>query len=142
MNILFLCVANSSRSQMAEGLARALFGATTNVQSAGSHPKEVSPYAIRVMSEIGIDISHHTSKSVQTIDTKNVDIVITLCAEEVCPIVLSKAKRLHWPIQDPASNEPLSDTIMLHRFRTARDKIQSQLEQFDLERNISSVSSF
>jgi arsenate reductase len=83
--MLFLCVANSARSQMAEGLARKLFGSRISVQSAGSEPSKVNPYAIEVMREVGVDLSAHSSKSVQTIDAASVGTVITLCAEEVCP---------------------------------------------------------
>jgi len=103
--ILFLCVANSARSQMAEGLARALFGNRVSVMSAGSEPSTVNPYAIEVMHELGVDLTTHHSKSVQTIDPQAVGTVITLCAEEVCPVFLGKATRLHWPITDPASKD-------------------------------------
>src|SRR5437660_1784371 len=104
--LLFLCVANSARSQMAEGLARALFGDAARVQSAGSRPSRVNPYAVAVMAELGIDLTVHTSKSVDTIDPRTVDTVVTLCAEEVCPVLLGAARRLHWPIDDPASDDP------------------------------------
>jgi protein-tyrosine-phosphatase/catechol 2,3-dioxygenase-like lactoylglutathione lyase family enzyme len=130
--ILFLCVANSARSPMAEGLARQLFGARIAVQSAGSEPSTVNPYAIDVMREVGIDIADHQSKSVQAIDAANVGTVITLCAEQVCPVFLSNARRLHWPIQDPASEDPsIPREEMLKRFRTARDQIQARLEVLD-----------
>ena len=130
--ILFLCVANSARSQMAEGLARKLFGARVAVQSAGSEPSQVNPYAIEVMREVGVDLTKHHSKSVQTIDPATVGTVITLCAEEVCPVFLGKARRRHWPIPDPASKDPsLSRDEMLTRFRTARDHIQGRLEVLD-----------
>lgn len=129
--ILFLCVANSARSQMAEGLARAVFDDTVRVQSAGSTPSRVSPYAIEVMREIGIDLSAHQSKSVDTIDPATVGIVITLCAEEVCPVFLGRARRLHWPIPDPASPDPSVPTDeMLARFRAARDDIRAHLDAF------------
>jgi protein-tyrosine-phosphatase/catechol 2,3-dioxygenase-like lactoylglutathione lyase family enzyme len=130
--ILFLCVANSARSQMAEGLARKLFGSRITVQSAGSEPSQVNPYAIEVMREVGVELSAHHSKSVQTIDATTVGTVITLCAEEVCPVFLGKARLLHWPINDPASKDssiPRED--MLTRFRTARDQIQARLEVLD-----------
>lgn len=127
--ILFLCVANSARSQIAEGLARKLFGVRIAVQSAGSEPSQVNPYAIEVMGEVGVDLTTHHSKSVQTIDPATVGTVITLCAEEVCPVFLGMARRLHWPIPDPASKDPsLSRDEMLTRFRTARDQIQGRLE--------------
>jgi protein-tyrosine-phosphatase/catechol 2,3-dioxygenase-like lactoylglutathione lyase family enzyme len=127
--LLFLCVANSARSQMAEGLARKLFGSRIAVQSAGSEPSKVNPYAIEVMREVGVDLAAHHSKSVQTIDADTVGTVITLCAEEVCPVFLGKARRLHWPIPDPASKDPsIAREEMLTRFRTARDQIQARLE--------------
>lgn len=130
--ILFLCVANSARSQMAEGLARHRFGDRALIQSAGSEPSTVNPCAIRVMAERGIDLSSHSSKSVQTIDPASVDIVITLCAEEVCPVFLGRARRLHWPIPDPASKDPsLSRDELLARFRTARDTLDELLAEFE-----------
>jgi arsenate reductase (thioredoxin) len=132
--ILFMCVANSARSQLAEGLARKLFGERIPVQSAGSEPSTVNPYAFEVMQEVGVDLSTHHSKSVKTIDPASVDTVITLCAEEVCPVFLGKARRLHWPIPDPASKDPsIGREAMLTRFRTARDTIRAKLEVFAKE---------
>jgi arsenate reductase len=131
VSILFLCVANSARSQMAEGLARKVLGPSVRVASAGSKPSRVNPYAIEVMREVGIDLTTHHSKSVDAVDPATVDTVITLCAEEVCPVFLGKAKRLHWPIPDPASDDPaLSRDELLARFRTARDTIRGKLEAF------------
>lgn len=128
-SILFLCVANSARSQMAEGLARKLFGGRIIVQSAGSEPSQVNPYAIEVTREVGVNLTTHQSKSVQTIDPATVSTVVTLCAEEVCPVFLGSAIRLHWPIPDPASKDAsLSREELLTRFRTARDQIQGRLE--------------
>lgn len=130
--VLFLCVANSARSQMAEGLARRMFGSRIAVQSAGSEPSQVNPYAIEVMREVGVDLTGHCSKSVQTVDPATVDTVITLCAEEVCPVFLGSARRVHWPIPDPASKDPsIPREEMLARFRTARDRIQERLEGLD-----------
>lgn len=132
--ILFLCVANSARSQMAEGLARSLFEEEVQVQSAGSEPSVVNPYAIEVMGELGIDLGTHRSKSVETIDPTSVHTVITLCAEEVCPAFLGGARRLHWPIPDPASKDPsIPREEMLARFRRARDTIRQKLEHFARE---------
>ena len=89
----------------------------------------MNPYAIEVMREVGIDLATHASKSVETIDPDSVDTVVTLCAEEVCPVFLGRARRLHWPIEDPASDDPsLSRDEMLARFRVARDRIQQSLE--------------
>ena len=129
--LLFLCVRNSARSQMAEGLARQLYGDRARIQSAGSEPSEVRPLAIEAMREIGIDIFGQRSKSVDTIDPATVDAVITLCAEEVCPVFLGRARRLHWPIADPAGSDPkLSYEARLERFRVARDEIRSRLLRF------------
>lgn len=136
-SILFLCVANSARSQMAEGLARMLFGERVSVQSAGSEPSHVSPYAIEVMRELGVDLTTHRSKSVQTIDPATVGTVITLCAEEVCPVFLGSARRLHWPIPDPASKDPsIARDELLARFRAARDTIRVLLERFAREESL------
>lgn len=127
--ILFMCVANSARSQIAEGWARALLGDRVRVQSAGTRPSRVNPYAAEVMAEVGIDLSGQRSKSVETIDPATVDTVITLCAEEVCPVWLGPARRLHWPIPDPASDDPaLSREEMLVRFRAARDQVRGRVE--------------
>lgn len=133
-SILFLCVANSARSQMAEGLGRMIFQDRIPVLSAGSEPSTVNPYAVEVMRELGVDLTTHHSKSVQTIDPALVGTVITLCAEEVCPVFLGHARRLHFPIPDPASKDPsISREEMLTRFRTARDTIRDTLERFARE---------
>jgi arsenate reductase len=136
-SILFLCVANSARSQMAEGLGRLIFGDRVPVQSAGSEPSRVNPYAIEVMQELGVDLTMHTSKSVQTVNAAEVGTVITLCAEEVCPVFLGKARRLHWPIPDPASKDPnIPRDEMLSRFRTARDTIRGMLSRYAAENGL------
>lgn len=128
-SVLFLCVANSARSQMAEALARELFGAQVRVQSAGSEPSRVNPLAKIVMDELGISLQAHHSKSVQTIDPASVDLVITLCAEEVCPVFLSQAARMHWPLQDPdRKDEALTDEERLAHFRVARDQLLGRLK--------------
>ena len=125
--LLFLCVANSARSQMAEGLARQHFGSGVSVQSAGSSPSRVNPLAIRVMGEVGVDISGHESKSVDTIDPESIDTVVTLCAEEVCPAFLGLARRVHWPLPDPASATG-SEEERLGRFRQVREEIARRLK--------------
>ncbi len=127
--ILFLCVANSARSQMAEGLARHMLGERADVMSAGSEPKQINSHAIAAMSEVGIDISQHESKSVDSIDPATIDMVVTLCAEEVCPIFPGKIKRLHWPMADPATSagDQSADATQA-RFRATRDQIKTRLE--------------
>ena len=119
--ILFLCVAHSARSQLAKGLARQLFGNRVVVQSAGSEPTTINPVAVEALREIGIDSTGQHAKSLDEVDTANVDLVITLCAEEVCPVLPSRASRLHWPIRDPAAVGPLD------AFRAARDEIAARL---------------
>ena len=127
--VLFLCVANSARSQMAEGLARQILGAGVEVMSAGSLPSNVNPYAVEALAEIGIDISSHRSKSVDDIDAKGIDLVVTLCAEEVCPVLPGRVRRLHWPIADPVSkHRSRTPEEMLTGFRTARDQIKARIE--------------
>ena len=129
-SVLFLCVANSARSQMAEALARARFGDRVRVQSAGTRPSQVNPHAIAVLAERGVDMAGQRSKAVATIDPTTVDLVVTLCAEEVCPLFLGAATRLHWPIDDPASADPaLTDEELLARFRRARDEIDARLDE-------------
>ena len=123
--ILFLCVANSARSQMAEGLARHILDERTEVLSAGSKPATVNPHAIDAMAEIGIDISGQYSKSVDTIDTSCLDLVVTLCAEEVCPVLPGQVRRLHWPVPDPAAQASGDARV---RFRAARDSIQEKIK--------------
>jgi len=131
--ILFLCVANSARSQMAEALARARYGAQAHVQSAGSQPSRVNPHAIEVMAERGLDLSTHNSKPVAAIDPTTIDVVVTLCAEEVCPLFLGAVHRLHWPIDDPASADPsLTPDDMRARFRQAAAAIEARLAELDV----------
>lgn len=128
-SVLFLCVANSARSQMAEALARRALGADVRVQSAGSEPSRVNPFAVQALAEVGLDTSGHHSKSVDTIDPAGVDLVITLCAEEVCPVFLSAAERLHWPLSDPdRKHEDLSDEARRQHFRVARDELARRLD--------------
>jgi arsenate reductase len=111
-----------------------IFGDRVPVQSAGSEPSAVNPYAIEAMKELGVDLGTHHSKSVDTMDPATVGTVITLCAEEVCPAFLGQATRLHWPIPDPASKDPsIPREEMLERFRSARDSIREKLERFARE---------
>jgi len=126
-HILFLCVANSARSQMAEGIARALAPQGVKVSSAGSSPSFVRPEAIQVLKEIGIDISGHRSKGLDSIDAASVDTVITLCAEEVCPVFLGKAGRIHWGLPDPAAVTGTEET-RLNAFRSVRDELHRRLK--------------
>ena len=133
MNILFLCVANSARSQMAEGLAKSMFGKEHNIQSAGSIPSgEVHPSAIIAMDDIGIDIRDQYSKSTDDLDKDfidNLDYAITLCAEEVCPVLPSKALSLHWMNEDPA-NDSYSEKKLKTSFSNTRDNLYKLIKKF------------
>jgi arsenate reductase len=124
--VLFLCVANSARSQMAEGIARARLPADVRVWSAGSRPTQVRPEAIAVLREIGIDISGNRSKSVAEIPADEVDTVITLCGEEECPVFLGRAQRLHWGLPDPAEPAATPD-LALAKFRAVRDELRRRI---------------
>ena len=127
--ILFLCVANSARSQMAEGIARSLSPAGVTVWSAGSQPTRVRPEAIAVLREIGIDITGHRSKSVDEIPAGEIGTVITLCGEEECPVFLGKAQRLHWGLPDPAAVTG-DGAARLEAFRMTRDDLRRRLAEF------------
>jgi thioredoxin type arsenate reductase len=127
--ILFLCVANSARSQMAEGIARSLAPPEMKIQSAGSRPTKIRPEAIAVLKEIGIDISQNRSKAVAEIPADEVDTVITLCAEEECPVFLGKAQRLHWGLPDPAAVIGSEEEVFT-AFRKMRDELFRRITDF------------
>jgi arsenate reductase len=118
---------------MAEGLARHMFGARAVVASAGSAATGVNPHAIDALREIGIDISGHRSKSVAEVDAASFDVVITLCADEVCPVVPGRVARLHWALPDPAA---APDAERPAAFRRIRDEIRRRLEAFGRERGL------
>ena len=123
---LFLCVANSARSQMAEGIARRLLGESVAVHSAGSDPGTLNPYAVRALAERGIDIASHRSKSTSEIPSERIARVVTLCAEEVCPAFPGEVERIHWPLPDPAAATG-PDQAQLEAFRQVRDEIERRL---------------
>ena len=125
-HVLFLCVANSARSQMAEGIARSLAPTGVTISSAGSAPSRLNPLAVRALSEIGLDINSQYSKSVDDIPPEGVEAVITLCAEEVCPVFLGKARRIHWGLPDPAGNGA-TEEAQLQSFRDVRDELKKRL---------------
>lgn len=127
--LLFMCVANSSRSQMAEGLARSMAPPGMVIMSAGSQPTRVNPLAVAAMRALGLDISGHVSKSVDEIDQTRVHTVITLCAEEVCPVFPGPVERLHWPFTDPAAAEG-SEAERLAVFCRVRDEIREALAAY------------
>lgn len=126
-HVLFLCVANSARSQMAEGVGRQLAPEGVRVSSAGSEPSRVRPQAVRALAEIGIDATSHRSKNLDEFKDGGVDCVITLCAEENCPVWLGDAWRVHWALPDPAAATGTDEEI-LDSFRGVRNEIQRRLQ--------------
>lgn len=128
-SILVLCTGNSARSQMAEGIARHLFGDRFEVFSAGTHPSIVRPEAIKAMAEIGIDISGHRSKSVDEFAGREIDYVLTVCdnARENCPYFPARTKVIHHSFDDPAAVEGDEET-RLAAFRQVRDHIREYAE--------------
>lgn len=112
---------------MAEGLARARAPDSWRVFSAGSHPARLSSTAVEAMREIGIDIGAQYSKGMEDVPLEEADLIITLCAEEVCPVAPGgRAQRLHWPLPDPAAvaGDPAA---RLERFRTVRDELERRI---------------
>lgn len=120
--VLFLCTHNAARSQMAEGFARAIAPPQTEIWSAGTERSKVSPFAIEVMKEAGIDLAGHHSKTLDEVPWQEMDTVVTLCgdADEKCPALNAAVRRVHWPLPDPAS---APEARKLEAFREARDEI-------------------
>jgi arsenate reductase (thioredoxin) len=130
--VLILCTGNSCRSHLAEGILRAAAGDMLDVQSAGSKPAGyVHPLAIRVMQEIGIDISQHRSKHLNEFLDRKVETVITVCgnADQVCPIFPGQVNRHHWGFVDPAHAQGSEEQI-LQVFRQVRDEIRRVFEAY------------
>jgi arsenate reductase len=127
--VLFICTHNSARSQMAEGILRALYGDKYEVQSAGTHPTRVNPYTIKTMAEIGIDISSHRSKSIEEFRGEVFDYVVTVCdhAKENCPFFPGKV-HIHRGFQDPSEAKGSEEEIM-EVFRRVRDEIKEWIEE-------------
>ncbi|MFH2138656.1 MAG: arsenate reductase ArsC [Candidatus Omnitrophota bacterium] len=130
-SILFLCTGNSCRSQMAEGLLRNLAGNKFEVFSAGINPTQVNPLAIKVMSEIDIDISKHISRSVSEFSGRQFDYVITVCgnANESCPVFPGSCKKRHWDLEDPAQARGTEEE-RITVFRHTRDIIVTYVKEF------------
>ncbi len=129
--VLFLCTHNSARSQMAEGLLRALVGDRFEVDSAGTVATAVRPEAIEVMAQLGIDIGHHKSKALDRYLKQEFDWVITVCdaAAEACPGFPGKAQRLHWSLPDPGRVTGDKEH-RLQAFRAARDHLHQLIADF------------
>jgi arsenate reductase (thioredoxin) len=132
LRVLFLCTHNSSRSQMAEGLLRTRGGSAFRVFSAGTEPRSVHPLAIKVMQEIGIDISNQTAKGIEAFATEpSMDLVITVCheAQESCPIFPNAKRQVHWGFADP-SRVTGTEEERLAAFRHIRDLIAATINLF------------
>ncbi len=129
--VLILCTGNSARSQMAEGLLRALGGAHFDVFSAGSRPSVVNPLAVQAMRERGIDISGQRSKHLSEFLKQPFEYVITVCdqAAETCPIFPGRAQRIHWSFPDPAAMEG-SDEQRLTAFQQTREALEEHLNSW------------
>lgn len=127
--VLIVCTGNSCRSQMAEGWVRHDLGDRVEVFSAGTHPTYVHPLAIRVMAEAGIDLSRHTSKSVDRYLNREMDLVITVCdsAREACPVFPGARRQVHEPIPDPIEYARMDPETALAKFREARDLIHERI---------------
>lgn len=133
---MFLCTANSCRSQMAEGFAREYGKGIIETFSAGLFPSYVHPRAIEVMKETGIDISNQKSKAIDEKILKQMDIIITLCghAEAMCPMTPPAIKKIHWPIEDPVGTTGTEEDI-INAFRKARDEIKTKIQSLVKELN-------
>jgi len=133
-SVLFLCVANSARSQLAEGLARSFFAGRMQVMSAGSKPSgTVHPGSLEELKNRGIDTSDLFSKSVETIPRNfldQLDFVVTLCAEEECPMIITQAKRVHWPMPDPAGEK--DSQVQKLAFQRCAESILSHFKAWDV----------
>jgi arsenate reductase len=139
MNILFLCVGNSARSQIAEALAKDMMPKSFDIRSAGSNPSaKIHDNAISVMAKVGIDIKNKETKSIYSIEKdfiNNLDYVITLCNEEICPVVPNATKVLNWPNEDP-DNDSYSILQLENAFLKTRNDIYKLLKKFIVTENI------
>jgi arsenate reductase (thioredoxin) len=129
MNILFLCTGNSCRSQIAEGWAKQFAPAGWSIESAGIEAHGKNPRAIAVMQEAGVDISSQDSTRVTDAMLARADLVVTVCghADEHCPALPTTAKKLHWPLNDPAKAEGNEENVM-QVFRASRDDIKDRIK--------------
>lgn len=129
--VLLICTKNSSRSQMAEGLVNHDLAGEFQAFSAGTDPFDVHPVAVAVMGELGIDIAHHRSKSMDEFANEKFDYVITLCdqANESCPVFFGGTQRLHMGFDNPAA-VPGSEAEKLSAFRKVRDQIREKVVGF------------
>ena len=130
VSILFVCTANSARSQMAEGFARFYAGDRVEIDSAGTHPTRLNPYAVEVMSEVGIDISGQTSDSLAGKNLNRYQYLVTLCgqAEAACPVLPPSVAAEHWGLSDPAAAVGERSDIIAG-FRAVRSQIEQRVKE-------------
>ena len=121
--VLFLCIHNSARSQIAEALAKSLAPAGTEIWSAGTEPSQVHPMALEVMAEAGLEAGEQRSKHLDEVPIAEMDTIVSLCGEgeATCPAVNAAVRRVHWPLEDPSA-APASDR--LRAFRETRDELR------------------
>ncbi|MDQ1281289.1 MAG: hypothetical protein QG670_2554 [Thermoproteota archaeon] len=138
IRVIFICTRNSARSQIAEAFLRKYAGDHFDVYSAGFEPQPIHPYVIKVMEELGYDLSDQYSKNLyQYLGKVHFGIVITVCAkaEEKCPISLGAGTRLYWPFEDPVEYQG-SDEEKIAKFREVRDQINMRIKAWLKERKI------
>jgi len=128
--VLFICTHNSARSQIAEGILKSLYSDVFEVFSGGTNPTELNTYAIKVMEELGIDISGQYSKSIGEFRGEVFDYVVTVCdtAKETCPFFPEGMIHLHWSFPDPSKVTGTEEEI-LQAFRWIRDEIKEHIEK-------------
>lgn len=128
--VLFICNHNSARSPMAEGLLRSLCGEQYEVCSAGSNPRDVNPYAVKVLAELGVDISHHRSKSLLEFEGVEFDYVVTVCGGEgnACPFFPGGNTYIHESFEDPVAVDG-TDSLKMDAFRRIRDEIKEWIKE-------------
>ena len=139
--LLFLCTGNSCRSQMAEGLGRHFCGDTIEFSSAGIEKHGLNPFAVKAMQEIGIDITSHSSNTLDKLDADNLDYIVTVCghADETCPVLATKTQRIHKGFDDPpklAAQEATEEEGMVH-YRRVRDEIKAYILTLPSTLNVS-----
>ena len=129
--IIFICTGNACRSQIAHGLLENMARDKFEVFSAGSHPSRVHSMSIKIMEEIGIDISHHTSDFIDDYLNTGIETVITVCdnANEICPVFPGNVERIHWSIEDPFKGWDFDET-QLKLFRATREEIKQRIIKF------------
>jgi arsenate reductase len=130
LKVMFVCTGNSARSQMAEGFARHFGRGRVEACSAGMEPTKLNAFAVAVMQEKGVDISHQRSKAFDENFARRMDVVVTVCgsADERCPILPPEVRKLHWPLEDPAATKG-TDAEILAKFRDIRDQIEARVQE-------------